>query len=163
MQDVNPLFEEFAAIFCGELQEDSDVVHRDRLDRTRLDYSVDSLKTVDEYLILLHSNHPIQFGQDQKWIKTIMWGGAYVGEVIRHNAIRKYSWVDFHDFVVEYPQTTHILGEQRQLGYTALLTPGGGAFSLPINKVLRFIYDGPEDSVWFYATCEVREPRQGIR
>jgi len=37
------------------------------------------------------------------------------------------------------------------------LTPGKGAFTLPLNKVYKFIANGPEDSVWFHAACEVRE------
>ena len=155
MQNVNDIFAEFAACFTGELQDDIDIVHPERLDRSRLDYSMESLKRVDDYLAFLHDNHPEHMGRE--WVKAVLWGGAYVGEVIRRNAPRKYDWVDFDDFIREYPETTQLLGDQKDLGICALLTAGGGGFTLPINKMLRFIQDGPDDSVWFYTACEVRE------
>src|SRR5206468_10081455 len=60
-----------------------------------------------------------------EWVKAVLWGGAYVGEVIRRNAPREYNWVDFDEFIREYPDTTQLLGEEKQLGVCALLTPGG--------------------------------------
>jgi hypothetical protein len=155
MENVNNIFAEFAACFVGELNGDGEIVHPERLDRQKLDYSLPSLRVVDEYLKYLHTNHPEQMGGE--WVNAVLWGGAYVGEVIRRNAPREYDWVDFDDFIREYPDTCRLLGEEKQLGFCALLTPGGGAFTLPINKMLRFIHDGPENSVHFYAACEVRE------
>ena len=155
MDNVNDIFAEFAACFTGALAGDGEIVHPERLDRGKLDYSVPSLGVVDEYLKCLHENRPQQMGRD--WVKAVLWGGAYVGEVIRRNAARAYDWVDFDEFIREYPDTTRLLGDQKGLGVCALLTAGGGGFTLPINKMLRFIHDGPEDSVRFYASCEVRE------
>jgi hypothetical protein len=151
---VNDIFAEFAACFVGALDGDGEIVHPDRLDRARLDYSVASLKVVDEYLSHLHHHRPEQMGR--QWVNAVLWGGAYVGEVIRRHAPREYNWADFDDFIREYPDTTRLLGDEKNLGICALLTAGGGGFTLPINKVLRFIHDGPEDSVYFYAACEVR-------
>lgn len=155
MTDVNEIFEEFAAAFVGEIEGEGDIVHAGRLGRGRLDYSLESLKAVDEYLAHLHEEPPERL--DQAWVNAVLWGGAYVGEVVRRNAPRRYDWVDFDDFIVAWPDTARILGDEKQLGICALLTAGGGGFTLPINKMLRFIYDGPADSVHFYAACEVRE------
>jgi hypothetical protein len=157
METVNDIFEEFAACFTGELDGDSEIIHPERLDRRKLDYSLQSLKVVDEYLMYMHTNLPEEIGRE--WDNAVLWGGAYVGEVIRRNAPRQYDWVDFDDFIREYPDTTRLLGAEKQLGFCALLTPGGGAFTMPINKMLRFIFDGPADSVSFYAECEVRPPQ----
>ncbi len=154
MENVNDIFAEFAACFAGTLDGDSEVVHPERLKRDKLDYSLASLKVVDDYLKYLHEHRPEQMGRE--WVKAVLWGGAYVGEVIRRNATRRYDWVDFDEFIREHPDTTQLLGDQKELGFCALLTAGGGGFTLPINKMLRFIYDGPEDSVYFYAACEVR-------
>jgi hypothetical protein len=90
------------------------------------------------------------------WFNTVLWGGAYVGEVVRRCAPRRYDWFDFNDFIVEYPDTARIIGPKKELAISALLSPGGGAFTLPINKMLRFIHEGPADSVWFYAEGEIR-------
>ena len=155
MENVDDIFAEFAACFVGSLDGDGEIVHPEHLDRSKLDYSVESLKVVDEYLTYLHHNHSEEMGRE--WVKAVLWGGAYVGEVIRRHAPREYNWVDFDEFISAYPDTVQLLGDQKQLGVCALLTPGGGGFTLPINKMLRFIHDGPEDSVWFYAACEVRE------
>ena len=119
------------------------------------DYTLTSLKAVDEYLTYLHEHRPEQMGAE--WVKAVLWGGAYVGEVVRRNAPREYNWADFDVFLREYPETTQLLGDEKQLGFCALLTAGGGGFTSPINKTLRFICNGPEDSVYFYAACEVRE------
>ena len=155
MESVNDIFGEFAACFVGTMEGDGEIVHPEQLNRAKLDYSLASLKAVDNYLKYLHENRPEQMGRE--WVKAVLWGGAYVGEVIRRNAPREYNWVDFDDFIREYPETTRLLGDQKELGFCALLTAGGGGFTLPINKMLRFIHDGPVDSVWFYASCEVRE------
>jgi hypothetical protein len=154
MQDINDIFREFAACFVGELKGDDEIVYPEKLDRSVLNYSVQSLKVVDKYLEFLHENHPEQMGRE--WVKAVLWGGAYVGEVIRRHAPREYNWVDFEVFIGKYPETTRLLGEDKQLGFCALLTPGGRGFTLPINKMLRFIHDGREDSVYYYAACEVR-------
>jgi hypothetical protein len=155
MENVNDIFAEFAASFAGTLDGDGEIVLPERLDRSKLDYSIPSLKVVDDYLQYLHENRPDQMGRD--WVKAVLWGGAYVGEVIRRNAPREYNWVDFDEFIREYPDTIQLLGEEKQLGMCAVLTPGGGGFTLPVNKMLRFIHDGSGDSVYFYSACEVRE------
>ncbi|HEY7313687.1 MAG TPA: hypothetical protein VH643_30335 [Gemmataceae bacterium] len=141
MENVNDIFVEFAACFVGSLDGDGEIVHPEHLDRSKLDYSVESLKVVDEYLTYLHDNHSEEMGRD--WVKAVLWGGAYVGEVIRRHAPREYNWVDFDEWISAYPDTARLLGDQKQLGVCALLTPGGGGFTLPINKMLRFIHDGP--------------------
>jgi hypothetical protein len=155
METVNDIFEEFAECFVGTVDGDGEIVHPEHLDRGKLDYSLASLKIVDKYLAYLHTNRTEEMGRE--WVKAVLWGGAYVGEVIRRNTPQKYDWVDFDVFIREYPGTTQLLGEEKQLGFCALLSSGGGDFIMPINKMLRFIHDGPEDSVYFFAACEVRE------
>lgn len=156
LENVNHIFEEFADRFVGTIQAETDVVYPEKLDRSQLDFSIGSLKIVDAYLEHLHNNQAERM--DKPWVNTVLWGGAYVGEAIRRSAPREYNWVDFDEFVREYPDTTNLLGETKSLAVCALLTTGDqGGFTLPINKMLRFINDGPEDSVWFYASCEVKE------
>lgn len=152
--DVNDVFAEFAACFVGELDGDGPIAHPEFLDRAKLDYTLESLKAVDAYLAHLHARRPDQLGRE--WGRAILWGGAYAGEVIRRHAGKRFDWVDFDDFVRVYPGTTTILGDEKGLGWCALLTPGNGGFTLPINKLLRFLFDGPADSVHFYAACELR-------
>src|SRR5262249_49742247 len=93
MENANDFLEDFAACFTGELDSDGEIVYPERLDRGKLDYSLPSLKVVDEYLNYLHTRRPEQMSRE--WLKTVLWGGAYVGEVIRRNAQRPYDWVKF--------------------------------------------------------------------
>jgi hypothetical protein len=72
MQSMNDIFEEFAAWFVGVPDGARDVVHPERLDRTRLDYSIESLKAVDEYLGDLHRS--ARTGRD--WDRAALWAGA---------------------------------------------------------------------------------------
>ena len=154
MYFVNDTFEEFADFFTGECEAGEKLAHAEILNRPALDYSLDSLKVVDEYLERLFECRPERMGRD--WVNVILWGGAYVGEVIRRNARRKYNWVDFDDWLDEHPEQSQFLGTEKELQVCAFLTPGGGAFTLPLNKVYKFIATGPEDSVWFYAMGELK-------
>ena len=156
MDDVNEYFHSFAAAFAGRLDhpDGNEIAFPDVLDRGALDLSLESLQRVDDYLLYLHEHRPERL--DQPWVCSVLWCGAYVGEVIRGAAPRRYDWVDYEPFVAAYPDTVNIVGA-RDLSVTAFLTPGGGGFTLPINKVRKFLGNGPEDSVWFYAAAECRE------
>jgi hypothetical protein len=154
MNYVNDTFEEFARCLMGEHETGEPLPHAAILNRTTLDYSLESLRTLDAYLLNLFENRPERMRRD--WVNIVLWGGAYVGEVIRRNANRVYDWVDFDDWLNEYPEQMRILGRVKALEVCALLTPGAGAFTLPLNKVYKFIANGPEDSVWFYVACELK-------
>lgn len=155
MQNVNEIFADFASRFVTGQRGGGDVAFVERLKRNELDYALQSLNAVDDYLAILHAERQGAFLQG--WSKTILWAGAYLGEVIRRNASREYNWTDFDEFTTEFPQSAQLLGSDRQLANTALLTFGNGGFTLPINKVLKFIDLGREESTWFYASCELRQ------
>jgi hypothetical protein len=156
VENLNDVFEEFAAYFAGGRDCDRPMAHSGLLKRDKLDYTVASLETVDKYLKYLHEHWRGQTGGE--WDRAVLWGGAYVGEVIRRSAPRPYDWVAFDVFIRAFPTTTELLGSEKTLAVCALLTPGGAAFTLPIAKTLKFVVNGPEDSVHFYAFCEVRPP-----
>lgn len=154
--DVNDIFADFAALFTGQQTGPEELAHPERLERTALDGSLDSLRAVDAYLLFLHQTRPEDI--EDSWATAMLWGGAYVGEVIRRHARRNFNWIDYDDFLLAYPATVEILGAVKRLGWAAVLSPGGGGFTLPINKLLRFLFDGPEDSVYLYALHEVAPP-----
>jgi len=156
LPEVNEVFAEFAAFFSGHLPGDGTIAHEDQLDRTRLDFSLESLHVVDAYLEFLHAHRPEPLGQE--WGRAMLWGGAYVGEVIRRHGKQRYDWVDYDDFVKEFPRTIEILGNEKGLGWCALLTFGRSGFTLPINKLLRFLFEGSGESVYLYALHEVAPP-----
>ena len=64
----------------------------------------------------------------------------------------RYDWVAFDAFIRAFPATTELLGSEKTLAVCALLTRRGAAranFTLPIAKTLKFVVNGPEDSVDF--------------
>jgi hypothetical protein len=154
VQNINLPLQELADLFINKQYGDDEIIHPEVLGRTKLNYSMESLKEVDNYLGYAHEQFPQQM--TRQWFRSILRTGAYVGEVIRRNAIRTFDWVDFDLFVQEFPRTRQLLGDQKTLGCCALLTVGSGQFTLPINKVIKFIHNGNEDSVWFYASAEAQ-------
>ena len=175
MDQFNDAFDALAAAFTGESSLDgecqcqlsldgtlmdaldgtTDIAHPEQLDRDRLDYSLASLKLVDAYLSFLHENRPEQTPRQLN--TTVLRTGAYVGEAIRRSARRTYGWAGFHDFTEAFPETVPLLGEESDLGVCAVLATQAGGFTLPFNKVLKFLRNGPEDSVAFYAAAECRD------
>jgi hypothetical protein len=89
VENVNDKFGKFAGCFVGERSGDGQVVYPEQLDRDHLDYSVASLKAVDAYLKYLQEHRSEHLGRE--WANVVVWGGAYVGEVIRRNAPRTYD------------------------------------------------------------------------
>lgn len=153
MRFVDDVFERFAARFCGEVIGQTRIAYPDHLHQDGLDYSLVSLQHVDEYLSWLHHARPETMGPE--WVEAILWAGAYVGEVIRRHGPRPYRWVDFDDWLAHHPEHGDP-PEPQAAEACAVLTPGDGSFTLPLDKVMRLILDGPQDSVWLYATCECR-------
>jgi hypothetical protein len=106
-----------------------------------LDYSVDSVKHVEEILEQLHASLPRGLfgklfgkGPTPETIDTIakMYGG-YVGEVLRRAAGGEWS---FDDEIVP--------------GQKAICLSKGDARIWPTIKVHKRIANGSEDNVWFY-------------
>jgi hypothetical protein len=109
------------------------------LDRGKLDYSIDSLQQVDEYLAAVHAADPRSISDDE-YGRTVLLAGAYLGEVVRRNSPRKYEWMTYDDFSKALPEVSRGLPNQenRQL---VLCEPGGSAFT-PVEDVMRSVAQG---------------------
>src|SRR5215468_1275633 len=81
MRTVDHVFEELALAFRGRVRGDGDIAYPRELERSNLDYSLRSLRGVDAYLDYVH-RHSHRITEDE-WRSTVLWGGAYLGEVIR--------------------------------------------------------------------------------
>ncbi len=117
------------------------------LDAARLDFTVESLGLVDDYLDEMRTRHLDESGDD--YYKLVLRCGAYVGEVIRRNAEgRTYHWVDYKG-AVRINESIADFGES--LGGAAVLWNGEGGLTFPLAKVQKFLDNGREDSVRFFA------------
>ena len=143
---------EVADFFTGRIVGDTDVLAAGALPRERLDFSLESLKAVDEWLTRLHAD-----GVDpnsQAAAETIIWTGAYVGEVIRRNSTRVYCWMHYEDYMA-----TQATAVRSSIPYTFgtqfVLAAEGSVMTLPINKVGRWLDEGPENNLHFYVLGQV--------
>jgi hypothetical protein len=154
MSSINDIFEEFAMAFVGRVKSDAEIAFPKKLDRSRLDFSLKSLKVLDAYVEYLHEN--ADRIRDDAWSKTVLWGGAYLGEVIRRNAKREYDWIDYDEYMPRNPKLRKMIPE-RNVATCAFLCCGDDVMTMPLNKIARFIGEGPENNTHYYASVECKQ------
>lgn len=112
-----------------------------------LDFSIDSLVNINGYLdIVRERQNEISPGDLQK---VVLRAGAYVGEVLRkHSSSRKYDWYDFNGACTLVPQIAQF---GRNLATAAVLVDENGGVVFPMGKVGKYIENGSEDDLQFYA------------
>ena len=126
--------------------QDRGTLGRELLDPRKLDYSVESLKHVDTYLEAVRKNKDLQ----KSWNRTVLRAGAYVGEVIRRNDKNiRWQWVDHDGAQAVNPKYFGALG--KSIATAAVLFDGKGGFAFPLAKVEKYLDNGSEDSVYFFA------------
>ena len=114
------------------------IVLPERLDRSRLDFSLDSLQVIDQYLNDVHDNDQTVVGLS---LLTTIWATAlYVGEIIRRGAPAQYfEWVMLAD---QQPASGGTTTSQVDLGAVRALRAHDGELCLPSRAVLRVILRG---------------------
>jgi hypothetical protein len=148
---LDEMFNEFARAFIGSVISDHDVAFPNRLPRQKLDFSLASLHHVDHYLAHVHKKR--RKLTDSDWNTTVLWGGAYVGEVIRGLAPTDYyHWIDYHEYMPQNPELQSLIPE-RTAATCAFLVTRAGNMLMPLNKVARYIEEGYGNSVYFLASC----------
>jgi hypothetical protein len=155
---LNEVFNESARAFVGTITSDREVALPQELPRHLLDGSLDSLHVVDAYLAKVHRQR--RSISEDEWDTTVLWEGAYVGEVIRHQRESEFQWMDFNEYMPSHPELQSLIPE-RTVATCAFLVGPRQAMSMPLNKVARFIEDGAENSVHFFAVCDLNKKREG--
>lgn len=110
----------------------------DQLDRTRLDFTFESLQEIDRYLTAVHEESETIAGLPL--LSTVWTLAMYVGEVIRRGApARRFEWVTVGepagatgDTTINYPD----------LGVIRALQARDGEFCMPSRVVMRIILRG---------------------
>lgn len=117
------------------------------LDPSRLDFTVKSLRFVDDYLAKMRKQRLPEDGDD--YCKLVLRCGAYVGEVILRNSKSKtYHWLDWKG-ALRINKEIADFGET--LGGAAVLWDSNDGLTFPLGKVQKFLDNGREDSVQFFA------------
>ena len=150
--DVVSVLPDFLDALFGRADVEEGLPLEMHIPRAKLDFSPDSLHALDGYLEHLHR---VADTLPEPQITNIaMAAGAYLGEVIRRHSIDKFSWQNHGDYFSSHPQSAALFPFVP--GTSALLVRSSGGMTLPINKILRFIYDGPENNTHYYASLEIR-------
>jgi len=119
---------------------------RQHLDRRRLDFSVESLKHVNEYLEAIRKDKDVE----KDWTRVVLRAGAYVGEVIRKNDKKvQWRWIDHEGFTQAEPKLSESFG--KTVATAAVLYDGNKGFVFPLAKVEKYLNNGAEDDVYFFA------------
>ena len=139
----------------GTIKDENDVAYPTALNRKRLDGSLESLHEVDRYLDHLHTNRDRI--QDEEWRLTLLRAGAYLGEVIRHaSPPGEFRWVDYNDYMAKHPDLKKMIPDRNE-ATCAFLVRRSGAMSMPLNKIARYIDEGPDNNVHFFASCDLKD------
>ena len=151
--EMNSTFREFALMFLGRQSVDEDIPFAENLDRSALNGSIDSLTVVDDYLSFVQAN--LEHLTDSEYNNLVLRCGGYIGECIRMTRPESYDWCDYNDYMLSHPEMKGMMPE-RNLGTCALLVRKPEGMNLPLNKVLRFLHEGLENSVHYFAHCETQ-------
>lgn len=135
------------------LDGESGTFRRDLLAAQALDFSVDSLGHIDTYLEALHETQP----QGGDLACVVLRTGAYVGEVIRRAIPDAYHWVT-HDEAARH--SDFITELEKGLGTVGVLWGANGSILFPLAKVGKFLQNGNEESVYFYARVLLAESKK---
>jgi hypothetical protein len=126
-------------------EDNNDIIYRrDLLNPEKLDFSMDSLNHIDEYLEVIHQE---KLENDEEVIKIALRIGSYVGEVVRKNTDDSYNWL-------EYKQAVKVNKQLKQFGMQletmAVLWSEPDTVIMPFAKVVKYLQNGSEDSVYTF-------------
>jgi hypothetical protein len=155
MEDLNGIFTTFACAFIGTVKDEKDIAFPAALNRQMLDGTLESLHEMDRYLAFLHENRDRI--QDEEWQITLLRAGAYLGEVIRRAAPDgEFRWVDYDEYMPSHPELQKVI-PHRTAATCAFLVRRSGTMSMPLNKIARYIDEGPENNVHYFACCDLKD------
>lgn len=144
LPEINLAFADLANMLTMEKQ--NPIPNIEFFDHLNMDYSIESIKHIDEYLLSI-GNYNLEL--DNKIIPVVVRTAAYVGESIRKNDhMKKWYWIDFETAKQKEP---HFFNDiEDSLEFAAILTDGNSQ-AFPLNKVIKFLQNGKEDSLYFFA------------
>jgi len=107
-----------------------------------MNYSLESLKQVDSFLVDLHINTNVDTIPDIVVIRA----GAYLGEVIRRHSKKHWLWLNYKQARAIGNKTFNKL--DRTVVLSAVLSDGN--FFFPLAKIQKYLVTGGTDDLYFY-------------
>lgn len=113
------------------------------LDSQKLDFSLESLRHLDEYLRAVYQDLPDEGNK----ISVALRCGAYLGEVIRKHSDKEFHWYDFEQASM---LSNFMKEEEMSLGTSAVLVADKNTICFPILKIIKYLENGPGDSTYMF-------------
>jgi hypothetical protein len=154
MEYLDDMFSQFAEAFLGNMEGDGDIAYRTTLNASVLHYSLESLEEVDRYLKTLYKEKISDSGIEYQ--NVIVWCGAYVGEVIRRNAWMEYHWVHYDEYMKNKEESLKNMIPFGLTTHALLVSVGDDYMTMPMNKIARWLDEGNEHNVYFYAAVDIK-------
>jgi hypothetical protein len=133
-----PYLDSMQPLLSGGAAADANILLAGRLDRSRLDFSLESLRVIDDYLNEVHAHEQTSLGTSL--LTTIEYTALYVGEIIRRVAgARNYEWITIGD---DLPESGGTPPCQIEVGTARALRAQDGEVCLPSRAILRVILRG---------------------
>lgn len=135
-----------------------------RLDRSQLNYSLESLLVIDKWLADIHTINRLQsetgkagesLVMDGRGDNSVIFAGLYLGQTIRANSHLNWQWERFDTFLAANPTFAEHYGRAPGLDLFVLAGPQGAA--TPINTALKRVVQGKEESVHFIGNFLINE------
>ena len=135
-----------------------------RLDRSKLDYSIESLHLIDRWLADIHTINKLQADMgrageiltfDGRGDNSVIFAGLYLGQVVRMHSDLDWQWQRFDTFLQSNPVYSEHYGLKPGLDAFVLVGPQGAA--TPINTALKRVVHGKEESVHFIGNFLINE------
>lgn len=153
-EDLTETVAAIAQFLIDDTGSDLPTPFKEFLDSNKLDYSLESLKYVDSYLDKVRKKQN-ELSDDQ-WIKVILRCGSYCGETIRKNSEKDLYWINYDTAITINPRINDF-EKSAEIFYILFSEPQNLYF--PLAKVVKYLENGPEDSLYFFAVA-VREFKQ---
>lgn len=153
MEYLDDMFSQFAEAFLGNMEGEGDIPYRNRLTILKLDYTTESLKEVESYLTLIHKN--VLNISDIEYQNAVVWGGDYVGEVIRRNAIIDYHWIHYDDYMKNKNPDLKKMIPLTLPTHAFLFGDKTNYITMPMNKIARRLDEGSSNNIHFYAVADI--------
>jgi len=154
MEYLDNMFDQFSQAFLGIMDGEGDIPDRASLNVAALDYSPKSLKAVDNYLNIIYKSHKEL--SDIEYQNIVVWAGAYVGEVIRRNAVTEYHWINYDDYMKDKDADRRRILPLTLPTHAFLFSVNFKSVTMPMNKIARWLDEGPDNNVEYYAGVDIK-------
>ncbi len=142
--------EAFAGLSLMLAGEAENPTHRRELLRSEaLDYSLGSLRHVDEYLAAVHRTPPC----NSERMQLVLRGGAYLGEVMRRARPGVFHWVLYE----EGARLSAVIREMPEsLATAGILWRDPQCVAFPLEKVCKALENGSSESLYAFGCLFTR-------